>query len=104
MGTPVPAAPIVDRGSFRLFPGFSWPSFGGWVAAIALLAVVPLLVTPPLLLHMWIMVFLAVAQGSAWNVIGGYAGQYSVGHAAYFGIGAYTTMMLLELHRIAPWW
>jgi branched-chain amino acid transport system permease protein len=88
----------------RFFPGFTWPTFGGWVAAIALLAVVPFFVKKPLLLHMWIMVFLAVAQGSAWNVIGGYAGQYSVGHAAYFGIGAYTTMMLLELHQIAPWW
>jgi len=89
---------------YRFFPGFTWPTFGGWVAAIALLAVVPLFVKKPSLLHMWIMVFLAVAQGSAWNVIGGYAGQYSVGHAAYFGIGAYTTMMLLELHQIAPWW
>jgi branched-chain amino acid transport system permease protein len=88
----------------RLFPGFTLPTFGVWVAAIALLAVVPFFVKKPLLLHMWIMVFLAVAQGSAWNVIGGYTGQYSVGHAAYFGIGAYTTMMMLELHQIAPWW
>jgi branched-chain amino acid transport system permease protein len=104
MGTPVPSAPIVDRAPYRYFPGFTWPTFGGWVAAVALLAVVPLFVKKPLLLHMWIMVFLAVAQGSAWNVIGGYTGQYSVGHAAYFGIGAYTTMMLLELHQVAPWW
>ncbi len=89
---------------YRLFPGFSWSTFGTWLAAIVLLATIPLFVKKPLLLHMWIMVFLAVAQGSAWNVIGGYAGQYSVGHAAYFGIGAYTTMMLLELHQIAPWW
>jgi branched-chain amino acid transport system permease protein len=89
---------------FRLFPGFAWPSFGAWVVAIALLAVIPLFVKKPLLLHMWIMVFLAVAQGSAWNVVGGYAGQYSVGHSAYFGVGAYTTMLLLEFHQIAPWW
>ena len=100
MGPSMPAQPA----PYRLFPGFSWPTFGTWVAAIALLAVIPFIVKKPLLLHMWIMVFLAVAQGSAWNVIGGYAGQYSVGHAAYFGIGAYTTMMLLELHQIAPWW
>lgn len=105
MGTPVPLAPFApERAPFRLFPGFSWPTFAAWAAAIALLAIVPLFVKKPLLLHMWIMVFLAVAQGSAWNVIGGYTGQYSVGHAAYFGIGAYTTMMLLEMHQIAPWW
>jgi branched-chain amino acid transport system permease protein len=105
MGTPVPSAPPRASGApFRLFPGFSWPTFAAWAAAIALLAALPLVVKKPLLLHMWIMTFLAVAQGSAWNVIGGYTGQYSVGHAAYFGIGAYTTMLLLELHQIAPWW
>lgn len=96
--------PASRTAPYRLFPGFSWTTFGIWAAAIALLAIIPFIVKKPLLLHMWIMVFLAVAQGSAWNVVGGYAGQYSVGHAAYFGIGAYTTMMLLELHGVAPWW
>ncbi|NTU97725.1 MAG: branched-chain amino acid ABC transporter permease [Chlorobiaceae bacterium] len=32
---------------------------------------------------------------SAWNIVGGYAGQFSFGHAAYFGAGAYTTSILL---------
>ena len=64
----------------------------------------PLFTKKPSLLHLWIMVFLAIGQGAAWNVIGGYTGQYSVGHAAYFGMGAYTTMLLLELHQIAPWY
>lgn len=105
MQTPVPAPPAAaPLAPFRFFPGFSWPSFAAWAAAIVLLAAVPLVVKKPLLLHMWIMVFLAVAQGSAWNVVGGYAGQYSVGHAAYFGVGAYTTMLLLEVFQIAPWW
>jgi branched-chain amino acid transport system permease protein len=84
--------------------GFSVPQLLAYLAVIGLVMLVPQVSRKPLILHMWIMVFLAVAQGSAWNVVGGYAGQYSVGHAAYFGIGAYTTMMLLELHHIAPWW
>ena len=84
--------------------GFSTPAFAAYLAVILLVALVPQLTRKPSLLHLWIMVFLAVAQGSAWNVIGGYTGQYSVGHAAYFGMGAYTTMMLLELHQIAPWY
>jgi branched-chain amino acid transport system permease protein len=50
------------------------------------------------------MLFLAVIQGQAWNVIGGYTGQYSVGHSAYFGVGAYVTMMLLEVAKVPPWW
>jgi branched-chain amino acid transport system permease protein len=84
--------------------GTSLPALLGALLGIALLAGLPLVTHKPLLLHMGIMLFLAVAQGSAWNILGGYAGQYSVGHAAYFGIGAYTVMMLLELHHIAPWW
>jgi branched-chain amino acid transport system permease protein len=95
------------RALLRTIParrGFSTPAFLAYLAVIALVALVPQLSRKPLILHMWIMVFLAVAQGSAWNIVGGYAGQYSVGHAAYFGIGAYTTMLLLELHQIAPWY
>lgn len=74
-----------------------------FVAAVAALAVFPQFVRKPYVLHMGVVLFLAVIQGQAWNVVGGYAGQYSVGHAAYFGIGAYTTMMLLELRQVAPW-
>jgi branched-chain amino acid transport system permease protein len=52
---------------------------------------------------MLILVFINVVAGSSWNILAGYAGQYSVGHAAYFGIGAYTTMALLQFKQIAPW-
>jgi branched-chain amino acid transport system permease protein len=73
--------------------------------AIAVLALwlFPSFVKKPYVLHMGVMLFLAVIQGQAWNVIGGYTGQYSVGHAAYFGVGAYVTMMLLEVRHVAPW-
>ncbi|HET9551674.1 MAG TPA: branched-chain amino acid ABC transporter permease [Anaeromyxobacteraceae bacterium] len=84
--------------------GFSTPALLAWLAVIVAVALVPQLTRKPSLLHLWIMVFLAISQGAAWNVIGGYAGQYSVGHAAYFGMGAYTTMLLLELAQLPPWW
>jgi branched-chain amino acid transport system permease protein len=74
-------------------------------AAIAIaLAMFPSFVKKPYILHMGVMLFLAIIQGQAWNVIGGYAGQYSVGHAAFFGMGAYVTMMLLEVAHVPPWW
>jgi branched-chain amino acid transport system permease protein len=77
-------------------------------AAIALtigvLLLVPLYVESTYALHMMIMVFISVIMGSAWNIVGGYTGQYSVGHAAYFGVGAYTTMTLLQFKGLAPWW
>ncbi|HEX7622628.1 MAG TPA: branched-chain amino acid ABC transporter permease [Anaeromyxobacteraceae bacterium] len=71
--------------------------------AVALFAL-PTVVESPYALHVMILLFLAVIQGEAWNVLGGYTGQYSVGHAAYFGVGAYTTMMLLQFKHVAPWW
>jgi len=79
------------------------------VLAVALLisvalALLPQFVSKPYVIHMGVMLFLAIIQGQAWNVLGGYAGQHSLGHAAYFGVGAYTTMMLLELQRVPPWY
>jgi branched-chain amino acid transport system permease protein len=41
--------------------------------------------------------------GTAWNIMGGYAGQFSFGHAAFFGIGAYTSTVLLVDYGITPW-
>ena len=39
----------------------------------------------------------------AWNVLGGYAGQLSLGHAAFFSIGAYTSAILAIHLGISPW-
>jgi branched-chain amino acid transport system permease protein len=75
-----------------------------FAAGVLALALFPSFVKKPYVLHMGVMLFLAIIQGQAWNVIGGYTGQYSVGHAAFFGVGAYTTMMLLEVAGIPPWW
>lgn len=41
--------------------------------------------------------------GNAWNILGGYAGQFSFGHAMFYGIGAYTSTVLLVDYRISPW-
>jgi branched-chain amino acid transport system permease protein len=94
----------LPAGGARAPRGFSLPATLAILAVIAVAAVFPQLVRKPYMLHMGILLFLAIVQGAAWNVLGGYAGQYSVGHAAYFGIGAYATMMLLELQKVPPWW
>jgi branched-chain amino acid transport system permease protein len=38
-----------------------------------------------------------------WNLVGGYAGQLSLGHSIFYGIGAYTSTMLLMKHGVTPW-
>jgi branched-chain amino acid transport system permease protein len=75
-----------------------------WLAVLAALFLFPKFVDSPYALHIMILIFLSVIMGEAWNVIGGYTGQYSVGHAAYFGAGAYTTMILLQYRQVSPWY
>jgi branched-chain amino acid transport system permease protein len=72
-------------------------------ALLLALLLIPLWIKSPYALHIFILLFIAVATGESWNVIGGYAGQYSVGHAAYYGLGAYGAFILLEKH-IPPWY
>jgi branched-chain amino acid transport system permease protein len=47
------------------------------------------------------LLFAAMAQ--AWNIVGGLANQISLGHAAFFGIGAYTSTILLLQFGLSPW-
>jgi len=72
-------------------------------AAAVVLALIPIWVESPYALHIFILLFIAIALGESWNVIGGFAGQYSVGHSAWYGLGAYTAFVLLQRKGIAPW-
>jgi branched-chain amino acid transport system permease protein len=49
------------------------------------------------------MIFLFAAMAQAWNIVGGLANQISLGHAGFFGIGAYTSTLLLLKFGISPW-
>lgn len=78
-----------------------------WIAIIVVVAIAALL---PLALDprgYWIRVLtftlLFAAMAQAWNIIGGLANQTSLGHAAFFGIGAYTSTVLLLKFGVSPW-
>jgi branched-chain amino acid transport system permease protein len=70
------------------------------LAALAL-AVPPFL--SPYSVHTLVLVLYFAFLGTAWNVLGGYAGQFSFGHAAFFGLGAYTSTLLLVRLGVSPW-
>ncbi|HEY0190876.1 MAG TPA: branched-chain amino acid ABC transporter permease [Kofleriaceae bacterium] len=59
------------------------------IAVTALCVAVPLVIQQDYQLNILFRVFLFAAMGLAWNLVGGYTGQLSLGHAAFFGIGAY---------------
>jgi len=67
------------------------------------LLLLPYAVTDSFLLTALILVFLFGTVALAWNILGGYAGQLSFGHAVFFGIGAYTSSILLSRYGILPW-
>ena len=77
-----------------------------WVAGglmlLALLAF-PLVDTLPHHRHVMILIFLYAMLAQAWNILAGYCGQISLGHAIFFGLGAYTSTTLVKQAAISPW-
>ncbi|HEV2356740.1 MAG TPA: branched-chain amino acid ABC transporter permease [bacterium] len=57
----------------------------------------------PFAIDIFIRVLLFAFIGVAWNLLGGYAKQLSLGHAAYFGLGAYTSTIVLIRFGVSPW-
>ena len=72
-------------------------------AILAFLLVVPYLLPNPFYVHILVMMAIFVVLGGAWNVLSGYAGQLSLGHAAFFGTGAYVSTLLVNAYGISPW-
>lgn len=58
----------------------------------------------PYIQGLLIFVLMWVILGSAWNLLAGFTGQVSFGHAAYFGIGAYAAALPFMHYKISPWW
>jgi branched-chain amino acid transport system permease protein len=72
-------------------------------AALVLLLILPLVFSSAFFKHVMIITFMFAMCGVAWNVMGGYAGMFSFGQAAFFGIGAYTSSFLLLTFGVSPW-
>ena len=70
---------------------------------IAVLIGLPTVVTSSFAINILIRILLFAFIGTAWNLMGGYAKQLSLGHAAYFGLGAYTSTILQIDFNISPW-
>jgi branched-chain amino acid transport system permease protein len=54
-------------------------------------------------LNIFILIFLWGFLATAWNIIGGYCGQHSLGHGLYMGIGAYFTAFFFNRFNLSPW-
>lgn len=105
------SSPTVNRTIFS--PRKNLPSAGNathsmrWNYCLLVLtavigAVLPFILTPAeLSVAMRVIIF--ALMGIGWNMMSGFGGMFSFGHAAYFGIGAYTTAFLLIEVGLSPW-
>src|SRR3981081_3387267 len=74
-----------------------WPSL-----VLALFVAYPLLFSAPVQQRLGALVLLYAIAASAWNIVGGYAGQVSVGHVVFFGCGAYAAMGAYAHFGLSP--
>lgn len=80
------------------YPGYYIPLF-----LIVLLFLFPLFINNEYIMQVAIMVLMFAFLGSGWNVISGFGGQLSLGHAAFVGIGAYVSTLLFVYLDLSPW-
>ncbi len=74
----------------------------GFAAVAAFVFAFPFLITNVYYSRIGGLVLLAAISASAWNILGGYAGQVSVGHSMYFGTGAYLPLLLYNQWQLPP--
>ena len=82
------------------------PASGRHLIVLAVLTVllIPLpLILPPATQAVAVRVLIFAIMAVGWNIMGGFGGMFSFGHAAYFGLGAYTSVWLLVNHGVSPW-
>jgi len=74
----------------------------GFLVFVAAISLFPWFNIPVYFVSLLFTVFLYVVLAVSWNFIGGYAGYLSFGHVAFFGIGAYSTAILMQVFSLTP--
>ena len=75
-----------------------------WVLLGIFFLTFPFLVKSDYYQHLMIITLMWVVIGSSWNLLAGYTGQVSFGHAIFFGVGAYTAGIFVTKLEMSAWW
>ncbi len=86
-----------------MFPDFRSPKAYVSLLLLACMLIVPLILGTQFWTNLFVLLFVFAALATAWNIVGGYAGQLSLGHAVFYGIGGYTATLLTQAYGITPW-
>jgi branched-chain amino acid transport system permease protein len=70
---------------------------------LSLLLIIPALSGSAFIIHVFVTICVFAGLSTAWNIVGGYAGQLSLGHMMFYGIGGYTTALLIQHFGLSPW-
>src|SRR5438270_13698347 len=93
--TPVRHAPVIETGA---------RAGGKYCAGMVLLALPMLLaLRDSYWLDVVTVTYLMAGLAGAWNIIGGFGGQFSLGHGVFFAVGAYITAILYAEAGVSPW-
>ncbi|MEM7746161.1 MAG: branched-chain amino acid ABC transporter permease [Pseudomonadota bacterium] len=74
-----------------------------WAVAFVVACALPFVISSGRWLDFVELTLFVALLGQSWNILGGYGGQYSFGHAVFFGTGAYIQAMLQFRYGISPW-
>ncbi len=73
------------------------------VAVVGALAAVPALTSANIVLNFMVGALIVALAAQGWNLLGGFGGQLSFGHAAFYGTGAYVTALLQQRYGVNAW-
>ncbi|KAA5606613.1 branched-chain amino acid ABC transporter ATP-binding protein/permease [Roseospira marina] len=93
------ASKEVGTGAKRRRPALAPMVLAALVAAVF---IIPTVIDNPFVYHVFITICIFAGLSTAWNLVGGYAGQLSLGHMMFYGIGAYAGVILMNT-GVSPW-
>ncbi len=105
-GKPVTEASAASGKAYAPAPTterWSATKIAGLTVLIAAAILYPWVFNFPYQQHVAILVFMYGLMAVGWNILGGYTGQVSLGNSMFFGVGAYSTAVLLKNYLISPW-
>jgi len=86
-----------------VFPDIRHPKVYTSLILFLVMFLVPVIMGTPFWTNLFVLLFVYASLSVAWNIVGGYAGQLSLGHAVFYGIGGYTATLLTQNFGISPW-
>lgn len=96
-------APTARLASAQLDTGGTRRELLPWVIFLASFGMFPVLFTSTYAHNLGVLVCLTAIMALGWNLLGGFAGQISLGHALFFGIGAYAAAVGGDILEVNPW-